>query len=166
MDHIFDRLGRLINSFFLDGGDDDDSPYSGKTYRQSGDSDFDSAMDELNDFLRPDLTEAERREREEARRAAEEAARSRSSSSGGPSPRRPSGPPAGLVKDYALFGLPVGTKLEDIKPIYKKILKENHPDRHAGHAGNMKLATEYSAKVNAAYQRIEAWLQTGRYGES
>jgi curved DNA-binding protein CbpA len=45
---------------------------------------------------------------------------------------------------------------------YKKLLKIHHPDRHAGHPGNMKKATEKSARINAAYQKIEHWRETGK----
>jgi len=38
----------------------------------------------------------------------------------------------------------------------------HHPDRHAGHPGNMKKATEKSARINAAHQRIERWRETGK----
>jgi curved DNA-binding protein CbpA len=45
----------------------------------------------------------------------------------------------------------------ECKAAYKKLLKLHHPDRHAGHTGNMKKATEKSARINAAYDRIEKW---------
>ena len=47
MDQIFDRLERLFKSWVTP---DSDDAYTERK-RSSGDSDFDSAMDELDDFL-------------------------------------------------------------------------------------------------------------------
>jgi DnaJ-domain-containing protein 1 len=167
VDPIFDRLGNLLRSLFQDSGSDDDrfggrGGYAGS----SGDSDLDAAYEELNDFLNRDMGESERRERENLRRAREEA-RARAGSqgqwSGGTYQHSPAGPPIGLVNDYKALGLPFGSKLPEVKAAYKRLLKANHPDLHAGDPEALKRATAYSATVNAAYQRIETWLTTGKY---
>ncbi len=148
--------------------------HAGSGSRRTGDSDLDAAYDELNDFLNKDLSDSERRARDEGRRsqAAHDArassSSSRASSSGSYSgssnsaQSRP-GHPQGLINDYRVFNLPVGSKLPEIRAVYKKILMEFHPDRHAGNPEMLKKATEYSSKVNAAYQRLEHYLETGKY---
>lgn len=163
---------------FQDSGDDS---FGGTLHspRATGDPDLDAAYDELNDFLNRDMGESERRQQEEERRSRsrEGAARQGAGYSGqtragagyGSSSaghRAPSGHPVGLVNDYRVFDLPVGSKLPELRSVYKKILKEFHPDRHAGNPEMLKKSTEYSAKVNAAYQRIEHYLETGRYEAS
>lgn len=123
----------------------------------SGDPDVDAAYAELDDYLRKDQTDGERREREAQRKAQEEArarAAGKSSHSGPQAPR----PELPIAKDYRLFNLPVGTGLVEVKSAYKRLLRENHPDRHANNPENMRRATEYSAQLNDAFQRIENWL--------
>jgi curved DNA-binding protein CbpA len=66
-----------------------------------------------------------------------------------------------LRGDFAELGLPFDASEEDCKQAYKKLLKIHHPDRHAGHEGNMKKATEKSARINAAYDRIQRWREGG-----
>jgi DnaJ-domain-containing protein 1 len=66
-------------------------------------------------------------------------------------------PPEELRPDFAELGLPFGASAEECKAAYKKLLNIHHPDRHAGHPGNMKKATEKSARINTAYDRIEKW---------
>lgn len=168
--------------------DSSDDSFGGTLHssRSTGDADLDAAYDELNDFLNKDISESERRERDAQRKAQyardQEAQRARSQGSAYQRPGQSSGqgygqrpqpnqrpsawPPQGLVNDYKVFDLPVGTKLPEVKSSYKKILKEFHPDRHAGNPEMLKKATEYSAKVNAAYQRIEQYLDTGKYEAS
>jgi hypothetical protein len=70
-------------------------------------------------------------------------------------------PPEALRPDFAELGLPFGASGEDCKAAYKKLLKIHHPDRHAGHAGNAQKATAKSARINAAWDRIETWRKTG-----
>ncbi|MDR2178505.1 MAG: J domain-containing protein [Treponema sp.] len=76
----------------------------------------------------------------------------------GSAPRRdPAGPPEELRPDFAELGLPFGAGAEECKAAYRRLLKLHHPDRHAGHQGNMEKATKKMAKINAAYDRIEKW---------
>ena len=72
--------------------------------------------------------------------------------------RRDSGEtPEKLRPDFAELGLPFGAGAEECKAAYRRLLKLHHPDRHAGHQGNMEKATKKMAKINAAYDRIEKW---------
>jgi hypothetical protein len=167
VDPFFDRLGNLLKSV-LKGDESSDDYFGGRETRGhgTGDPDLDAAYSELDDFLNKDMGETERREREERRRAEESArarqgAGTRSQASG---PSRPSaGPPEGLVNDYKALGVAYGSKLPETKAAYKRLLKANHPDLHAGNPEALKRATAFSATVNAAYQRIETWLETGKY---
>ncbi|GHU21766.1 hypothetical protein FACS1894172_21070 [Spirochaetia bacterium] len=99
------------------------------------DPDLADAMDEINDYLR-----------------------------GKPSRPKPEPAPlypVSLLKDFAELEVPAGASAEVCKTSYKRLLKLHHPDRHAGHPEEIKKATEKSARVNAAYDRIEQWRQTG-----
>jgi hypothetical protein len=59
-----------------------------------------------------------------------------------------------LRKAYTELGVPYGSSLEVCKAAYKKLLIMHHPDKHAGHPGDMKKATEKTARVNAAFDCI------------
>jgi DnaJ-domain-containing protein 1 len=74
----------------------------------------------------------------------------------------PARPPEELRRDFAELGIPFGAGAEACKAAYKRLLKLHHPDRHAGHEGNMRKATEKSARINAAYDRIEKWRRGNR----
>jgi hypothetical protein len=131
---MFERLGNVIKSYL---NDEDGRIFgSGEKRRSpSGDPDLNAAFEELNDFLDHD-----------GRAGASEA-------------ERPPAPPEELRPDFAALGLPFGASAAECKSAYKKLLKIHHPDRHAGHAGNFKKATERTARINAAYDRIEKWLR-------
>jgi curved DNA-binding protein CbpA len=138
---IFDRLGTIINSYF-----NDFSSETAGRFKSSGDPDFDAAYEELDDYL----NRKERHFEKDANRNFGTA--------------RPSGvklPPEELRPDFALLGVPFGADIETCKAAYKNLLKLHHPDRHAVHEGNYKKATEKSAKINAAWDRIEKWRQHG-----
>jgi DnaJ-domain-containing protein 1 len=87
---------------------------------------------------------------------------------GGPPPggyrtagSRPAGPPPESLRvDYAELGIAFGSDLAAVRKAYKRLLKEWHPDKHAGNSAELKKATEKSARINAAYDRIEQWLQS------
>jgi hypothetical protein len=80
---------------------------------------------------------------------------------GGGRRQAPGGPPESLRPDFEELGLPFGAGAGDCKAAYRRLLKLHHPDRHAGHRGNMEKATKKMAKINAAYDRIEKW-RTGK----
>jgi DnaJ-domain-containing protein 1 len=150
---IFDRLGDVIKSYL---NDEDGRPRS-----RGGDPDMEEAEAELESFLRGGGARAggrgggaetggrdwDRGRSAEKGRRADEGRRT-----GGPAT-----PPEELRPDFAELGLPFGAGSEECKAAYRRLLKLHHPDRHAGHEGNRKKATEKSARINAAYDRIEKW---------
>ncbi len=163
MDQIFDRLGTLLKSFLAG---DESRPSAGRS-GASGDPDLDDAMDELDAFLKDDREEQERLERRKRARAEEEAARSARGGawSGGSKPS--AGPRASdrLKGITRMLGLSFGAPLPDVKSAYKKLLKQHHPDRHSESPEAQRKATEYAARLNEAYDRIESWITTGKVPE-
>jgi DnaJ-domain-containing protein 1 len=143
---ILDRLGNVIKSYLNDTetgpGGQAAGPHERRNRRDSGDNDYDAAYQELDDFLNG-------KEKPETRE--EPGAGSRNKSAGEKKA------PEELRGDFAELGVPFGASGAVCKEAYKKLLKTHHPDRHAGHAGNLKKATEKSARINAAYDRIETW---------
>ncbi|MDR2606797.1 MAG: J domain-containing protein [Treponema sp.] len=170
---IFDRLGDVIKSYL----NDDDAAIFGRqadTVKRSGDPDLDAAFEELDEFLGKkgkgfSRTEYSHTEYEKTR-GGEHYSRTEYSRTDYSSAKRGAGTrkksaagkgeipvPMELRQDFAELGLGAGASLEECKAAYKKLLKIHHPDRHAGHAGNMLKATEKSARINAAWDRIEKW---------
>jgi len=154
---IWDRLGNVINSYINDFGEQTFSRT--RTYsdsRRSGDPDFDAAFDELNDFLNGNennsSAEGQQSSGQYSWRDAETPKKDRAGKNL---------PPEELRADFELLGVQFGADTETCKSAYKKLLKIHHPDRHAGHEGNYKKATERSAKINAAWDRIEKWRANG-----
>ncbi|HUX36463.1 MAG TPA: DnaJ domain-containing protein [Rectinemataceae bacterium] len=158
MDQIFDRFERLFKSWV---SPDEASP-SDRAGKRSGDSDFDSAMDELDDFLSAAKGDDEAAKRERERRRAAEEARARASSGGAAASQSNNSRDPRLVAAYEYLGLPYGTPIEEVKAKYKKLLLKHHPDRHAGSPANIKKATETSARINESWRIIESWATTGR----
>jgi DnaJ-domain-containing protein 1 len=141
---IWSRLGNVINNYINDfTGDTDARLGQGSYSRTTGDPDLDAAYDELNEFLNRKETRGESR--------SGYASSNSGAFTGGKLP------PEELRADFEYLGVPFGADAETCKAAYKKLLKIHHPDRHAGHEGNYKKATEKSAKINAAYDRIERW---------
>ncbi|MCL2214056.1 MAG: J domain-containing protein [Treponema sp.] len=149
---IFDRLGSVINSYLND--------FSGETNRKfkqsnsrSSDPDLDAAYDELNDYLNNSDSGSWRTEK----------ANQNSWKDTDPELNRraagPNVPPEELRVDFDLLGVPFGADDETCKTAYKNLLKIHHPDRHVGHEGNYKKATEKSARINVAWDRIEKWRE-------
>lgn len=165
MDQIFDRLERLFKSWVTP---DSDDVYT-EQKRSSGDNDFDSAMDELDDFLDKDRAAAEKRQQERERREREERARAeaearnraRNAGQGGYQAGGNDGPPAVVIEAYRTLGLAYGAPTKEVKAAYKKLLLRHHPDRNSGSPEEQKRATEISARINSAYQTIETWTTTG-----
>jgi DnaJ-domain-containing protein 1 len=135
---IWGRLGNVLKSYLDDIGHD---PLR-KSTRRSGDPDLDAAYEELDEFLRGGSS-------------------SRSDSGGETTEERRRPVPVELRKDFAELGLSPDASAKECKAAYKKLLKAHHPDRHTGNPENVKKATEKSASVNAAYDRIEKWFQSG-----
>ena len=163
MDQIFDRFERLFKSWVAS---DADELFGGtRASRPTGNSDYDAAMSELDDYLDTGRSETEARERDRARREREEAARRASSSSSSFSARpggAPSGPPAALLQAYRSLGLAYGTPFPEVKAAYKRLLMQNHPDRNSATPEQLKRSTEISVQLNAAFKRIETWNTKGK----
>jgi hypothetical protein len=154
VDQIFDRFERLFKSWIAG----EEEVLGGRTRggprgRASGDSDFDAAMAELDDFLDLGRTETEAREKAESQRREREAR------------ARPSGPPPEILRAYRILGLAHGTPWPEVKAQYKRLLMKNHPDRNSATPEQLERSTEISAQINAAYQRLETWTSTGKVGE-
>jgi hypothetical protein len=164
---IFDRLGDVIKSYLNDEdgrifGNDSTHPKEGGP---RGDPDLESAWDDLDEFLKGrngPQGKAQSRSgtdnwggRTGDWNSGWSKAEDRESSAGGE--RAGVLPPEELRPDFTLLGVPFGASPEECKAAYKRLLKLHHPDRHAGHEGNMRKATEKSARINAAYDRIEKW---------
>jgi DnaJ-class molecular chaperone len=152
---IFDRLGDVIKSYL----NDEDGRLFGaprERERRSGDPDLDAAWDEVNDYLKGG----------QRAKVNEDGDMGGGESRGGWTDSRQAGRAAARVPeelrpDFAELGLAFGASEEDCKAAYKRLLKLHHPDRHAGHEGNMRKATEKSSRINAAYDRIEKWRARG-----
>jgi len=139
-----DRLGNVIKSYVNDFGGDvfKGSSASGRLNKNTQDPDLAAAYEELDDFLKKKD--------------------GWDNSGDKPEPEEPSGRPIPqeLIKDFAELGLSPNASFEECKTVYKELLKKHHPDKHSRHEGNMKKATEKSARVNAAYTRLENWFKT------
>jgi hypothetical protein len=139
---ILGRLGNVVKSYLNDDNDNifgkgrsgNSSPWSAG----GNDSDLNAAYEELEDFLS--------RGRPDGKKPA-----------AGTSSQTAPQMPAELRADFAELGLSPPCSPAECKAAYKKLLKIHHPDRHAGNSDAMKKATEKTARVNAAYRRIETW---------
>lgn len=149
MDQIFNRLERLVKAWTNFGNQDGSpKPWGGERTSYS-DPDLAAAMAELDDFLDPGKTETERREAEAAQRAR--------ASAGQKNFRQEPDTKSVILEAYRYLGLPPYSPFPEVKTAYKKLLLKYHPDRNAGSAEGLKKATDTSAKINAAYQIIEAY---------
>jgi curved DNA-binding protein CbpA len=156
---IFDRLGDVIKSYLYD----EENRGFGRGPRRGGafsDPDLDAAYDELNDYLGG----GEGKDWGPAGGSSTNQDGGFGGNRGFRETRGNSGPagkaglpPEELRPDFAELGLPFGASAEECKTAYKKLLNIHHPDRHAGHPGNFQKATAKSARINAAYDRIEKW---------
>jgi DnaJ-domain-containing protein 1 len=147
---IFERLEDLVKSY-LNGGDDFRFPGE----RGFTDPDLNSAYEELDEFLnaKSGTGNFSAGKKRDAKRGPDG-----SRTAGDKTGRTPV--PEELRGDFAELGVPFGALADECKAAYKQLLKKHHPDRHAGHQGNMQKATEKSARVNAAFDRIERWRTT------
>ena len=140
---IWDRLESVLKSYLNDGKE---TVFTGRGARRQGDPDVDAAYKELDDFLKGNDSKAKEKSKiwdDEKEKAAEK--------------KRPV--PEEIRRDFAELGLTPEASPEECKEAYKKLLKIHHPDRHANHEGNLKKATEKTARVNASYDRLEAWFR-------
>jgi DnaJ-domain-containing protein 1 len=160
---ILDRLGNLLKSYL----DEEGRLFrGGETYRGPEDPDLGAAWEELEGFLRDGRGGQDGRRGDWSNPGSSRRGNSQGDWSGPGAFRReetaPSGDyPAAIRAAFAELGLEPGAPEEACKSAYKGLLKLHHPDRHGGHPGNMKKATEKTARLNAAYDKIERWRKTG-----
>jgi len=151
---IWDRLGSVINSHMNDFSRETNSRLKSQSSYYRNDPDLDAAYEELNDYLNP---KAKNKRPDEY--SWQDAATGQGAKTANAKPAGVKLPPEELRADFKLLGVPFGADNETCKAAYKKLLKLHHPDRHAGHESNYKKATERSAKINAAWDRIEKYRQ-------
>ena len=151
---IWDRLGNVIKSYLND--DDISGTRPRSSTRRRDDPDLDAAFEELDEFLTG--------KKQSGHTAGDHTAgdtaggEAKSSSQQKTETQKTRIVPDEIREDFAELGLTPEATAEECKAAYKKLLKIHHPDRHAGHAGNLKKATEKTTRINAAYRRIEKWL--------
>lgn len=143
---IIDRLSDVIRSYISE----DSFGHEKKKRAYGVDSDLEAAYEELNEFLGRG-----------ERRGASSNFGAQSAGGNVHTAAAPNAAPEALRPAFAELGVPFGADPEACKTAYKKLLKVHHPDRHAGHVENMRKATEKSARINAAYEKIERWRATG-----
>ena len=144
---IWDRLGTVIKSYLNDDKIDYEDVFkrgsSKNPKRASGsDPDLDAAYEELDDFLNGKEKSGENKQK-----------------TGAEAERKKRTVPNELKQDFAELGLNPDASFEECKEAYKKLLKIHHPDRHINHEGNLKKATEKTARVNASYERLAKWFR-------
>jgi curved DNA-binding protein CbpA len=143
---IWERLETVIKSYV---NGNDGTKTTRKYNSPEHDPDFDAAYEELDDFLKG---------KNSGEKINNSASAGTFSGSKDAAPKKRAVPEE-IRKDLAELGLGPEATAEECKEAYKKLLKIHHPDRHTGHEGNMKKATEKSARVNAAYDRLEKWFK-------
>jgi DnaJ-domain-containing protein 1 len=136
---IWDRLGSVLKSYINDGVDHLNKE---KPFGRSHDDDYNAAYEELEGFLKGEKADSgtEARPNADSRRQ-----------------HRNRSVPSELKADFAELGLTPEATEEECKEAYKKLLKTHHPDRHSNNPELIKNATEKSARINAAYDRLEKW---------
>ena len=139
---ILDRVGQIFKSYWYS----DDNPVFKGTVR-GNDPDFNAAYEELNDFLNKDKAGTNDAKFDFSGNKTETKAE----------PRQKSAVPESLRPDFAELEVSFGASAQECKEAYKKLLKIHHPDKHANHEGNFKKATNKTARINAAYGRINKW---------
>ena len=137
MDPIFDRLGRLIRSFGTDSRSDG----------RSSDPLEREAEEELEEFLRTGR-EAPKRPASQGARTFHEQRRQETLHDV---------PPA-VAQAYLVLGLTPSATWDQVNAAHRALLKEHHPDRHAGNEALVKKATDQSQKINEAYQALKKHL--------
>ncbi|MDR2658940.1 MAG: J domain-containing protein [Spirochaetaceae bacterium] len=154
---IFNRLGDVLRSYLNESNDwkDSSSSYSRARY-YSGDPDVAEAFDELDDFLNG-------KDSPYTKQDAFSDLGGKTADWSSPRSGKQAKPaiPEALRVDFAELGLKFGASEEECKAAHKRLMKIHHPDRHILHEGNMKKATEKSARINASYERICKWRKTG-----
>ncbi|MDR0785350.1 MAG: J domain-containing protein [Treponema sp.] len=139
---IFDRLSDVIKSYLSE-----DTDFTGNR-KNFIDPDFLEGQAEVEEFLKTGRNERKTYTKPEGEAPGAKANEEKKT-------------PLALKMDFAELELPLGASSEECKKAYKRLLKIHHPDRHTGNPENVRKATEKSARINTAFDRIEKWRRTG-----
>ena len=137
MDPIFDRLGRLIRSF---GGDS-------RSDERSSDPLEREAEEELEEFLRTGR-DAPKKSSSQGSRTFHEQRRQEAHRD----------LPLAVLQAYGVLGLSPSADWDQINAAHRTLLKQHHPDRHAGNEALIKRATDQAQKINEAFQTLKKHL--------
>ena len=140
---ILDRLGTVLKSYIND-GTEKISGSDRRSRRPWEDDDLNAAYEELDDFLREGKSSGGNSNNTGSRTSAKKSSRYVTPE---------------VKADFAELGLTTDASLDDCKNAYKKLLKIHHPDRHGHDTELTKKATEKTAKINAAYDRLVKWFR-------
>lgn len=139
MDPLFERFERLLRSYIRFGAPSDEW-----FEQEQGDTDYQEAWNELDDFLRSGSRSSR----------TSPSGQSTGSSKAGTTERLP---PEELRKDYSLLGVSFGATFTEVRNAYRTLMRTHHPDLHASDSNRQREATHTSQQLNTAYQRIKAW---------
>ncbi|MBN1835659.1 MAG: J domain-containing protein [Spirochaetales bacterium] len=137
MDGFFDRLGDLLKALVSAGAP------TGREF-DARDPDFRAALEELDAYLDAGGFAG--------------AAQSPPGGAGGARQQHRSPatapPPESLRRDYANLEVPFGTPFPEVQKSYRALLRKYHPDRFAGDAEKLKVATDITQRLNESYQNL------------
>jgi hypothetical protein len=63
-----------------------------------------------------------------------------------------------IPQHYAILRLPNGSSLQQVKDAYRKLMRDNHPDRFTNDPVRHRQATEVSQKLSRAYMELRRHL--------
>jgi len=69
-------------------------------------------------------------------------------------------PPHPYTREYRLLGVPVGADLAAVQKGWRRLVRETHPDRFPGDEEGQRKAAERLRRINKAYERLRAYLET------
>ena len=138
---IWNRLGNVIKSYINDGIENiGEKSFREKYNLDKEDEDYRTAFEELDDYLKGENPDYKIKY-------------SRKPGSSGTVPDE-------LRADFTELGLTINATEAECREAYKKLIRTHHPDHHGGDTVKMKQATEKTAKINAAYDRLINWFKT------
>jgi DnaJ-class molecular chaperone len=73
-------------------------------------------------------------------------------------PPRPASPPHPLEREYRVLDAPAGSDLAVVKSAWRKLVRENHPDRFPEDPDARAAAAERLRRINEAYHRLRDHL--------
>lgn len=66
---------------------------------------------------------------------------------------------AKIAKHERTLGVRAGAPWDEVKRAYRALMREHHPDKHAGDPRRQQLASEKSALITSAYAELELLIQ-------